>query len=106
MRFEMSSPWRAHVIKQGYLFEDYAQVYEPVSPAGDAPKITDPALYRTQNSDTAFLTDRFFLETMSAHKDTNWFAHLTLYPTTSTFRGTGALQHDVQPSKPSPANGP
>ena len=76
MRFEMSYPWRAHLINQGYAFETYSQVFEPVSPTGDAPKITDPALYRAEDSDTAFLTDRF-LETMTAHTDTNWFAHLT-----------------------------
>ena len=76
MRFEMSYPWRAHLIKQGYVFENYAQVYEPVSPTGDVPKITDPALYRAEDSDTAFLTNRF-LETMTAHTETSWFAHLT-----------------------------
>lgn len=76
MRFEMSYPWRSHLITQGYAFDTYAQVYEPVSPTGDAPKINDPALYRAEDSDTAFLTDRF-LATMPAYSASNWFAHLT-----------------------------
>lgn len=76
MRYEMSYPWRSHLINQGYDFETFAKVYEPVSPTGDAPKINDPALYRAEDSDTAFLTDRF-LSTMPAYKETDWFAHLT-----------------------------
>lgn len=76
MRFEMSYPWRSHLINQGYEFDTYAQVYHPVSPTGDAPKINDPALYRAEDSDTAFLTDRF-LASMPAHKGKDWFAHLT-----------------------------
>ncbi len=76
MRFEMSYPWRSHLINQGYIFDSYADVFKPVSPTGDAPKINDPALYRAEDSDTAFLTDRF-LATMPAYKGTNWFAHLT-----------------------------
>ncbi len=76
MRFEMSYPWRSHLINQGYDFETFASVYQPVSPTGDDPKINDPALYRAEDSDTAFLTDRF-LSTMPAYKETEWFAHLT-----------------------------
>jgi arylsulfatase A-like enzyme len=76
MRFEMSYPWRSHLIDKGYVFDTYARLYEPVSPSGGAPKINDPALYRAQDSDTAFLTDRF-LATMPAYADAAWFAHLT-----------------------------
>lgn len=76
MRYEMSYPWRSHLINQGYDFETFASVYEPVSPTGDTPKINDPALYRAEDSDTAFLTDRF-LSTMPAYKETDWFAHVT-----------------------------
>lgn len=76
MRFEMSYPWRSHLIEQGYDFDSYSSVYHPVSPTGDAPKINDPALYRAKDSDTAFLTDRF-LATMPSYKATDWFAHLT-----------------------------
>ena len=76
MRGEMSYPWRSHLINQGYNFKTFKSVYKPVSPTGDAPKIDDPALYRAEDSDTAFLTDRF-LATMPAHKEKDWFAHLT-----------------------------
>lgn len=76
MRFEMSYPWRSHLINQGYEFETFASVYQPVSPDGSTPKINDPALYKAEDSDTAFLTDRF-LSTMPAYKETDWFAHLT-----------------------------
>ncbi|MEE4187562.1 MAG: sulfatase-like hydrolase/transferase, partial [Roseobacter sp.] len=76
MRFETSRPWRSHLKKQGYQFDTYADVFQPVSPTGDTPQINDPALYRREDSDTAFLTDRF-LDEMPAHGDTDWFAHLT-----------------------------
>lgn len=76
MRFEMSYPWRSYLINEGYSFDTYADVYKPVSPNGRAPKINDPAMYRAEDSDTAFLTDRF-LATMPAYSDQSWFAHLT-----------------------------
>jgi arylsulfatase A-like enzyme len=76
MRYEMSYPWRSHLINQGYEFETFASVYEPVSPTGDTAKINDPALYRAEDSDTAFLTDRF-LAVMPAYREDSWFAHLT-----------------------------
>ena len=76
MRFEMSYPWRSYLMTQGYDFDAYEEVYHPVAPDGAPPKINDPAMYRAEDSDTAFLTDRF-LATMPAYQDTNWFAHLT-----------------------------
>lgn len=76
MRFEMSYPWRSHLMTQGYVFGTYQDVYKPVSPTGGVPKINDPALYRAEDSDTAFLTDRF-LACMPAYADQSWFAHLT-----------------------------
>ena len=76
MRYESSYPWRSHLMNQGYAFESFSSVYKPVSPTGDTPKINDPALYRAEDSDTAFLTDRF-LSLMPAYRDDNWFAHLT-----------------------------
>ncbi|MBT8166765.1 phosphonate monoester hydrolase [Phaeobacter gallaeciensis] len=76
MRFEMSYPWRSHLMNNGYSFDSYEQVYQPVSPTGAAPRVNDPALYRAEDSDTAFLTDRF-LATMPAYADQSWFAHLT-----------------------------
>ncbi len=76
MRSEMSYPWRSHLLNNGYNFDSYEQVYQPVSPTGEASRVNDPALYRAEDSDTAFLTDQF-LATMPAYADQNWFAHLT-----------------------------
>ncbi|MGB3242921.1 MAG: sulfatase-like hydrolase/transferase [Sulfitobacter sp.] len=76
MRFEMSYPWRSHLMNQGYAFDTYADVFRPAAPDGGMPKINDPALYRAADSDTAFLTNRF-LDTMPGYKGQNWFAHLT-----------------------------
>lgn len=76
MRFETSLLWQSYLRAQGYEFDDYSEVYVPVSSMGGAPAINDPAMYRAEDSDTAFLTDRF-LATMPAHQDTDWFAHLT-----------------------------
>ncbi len=76
MRMEMSFPWRSHLLNHGYRFEHYWQVYRPKSPTGDAPKLNDPAMYKAEHSDTAFLTDQF-LAAMPAYADNSWFAHLT-----------------------------
>ncbi|MFW8633515.1 sulfatase-like hydrolase/transferase [Cribrihabitans pelagius] len=76
MRLEMSYPWRADLLNKGYAFGDYWDIYKPVSPGGGAPRLNDPALYRAEDSDTAFLTNRF-LTLMPGYRDQSWFAHLT-----------------------------
>ncbi len=78
MRMEMSFPWRSHLKNRGYEFDTYFDVFKPVAPDGRAPALNDPAMYTAEDSDTAFLTDRF-LETMPAYADDDrgWFAHLT-----------------------------
>ena len=76
MRFEMSYPWRAHLINQGYELATFADLFHPVSPTGGVPKINDPAPYKAKDSDTAFLTDQF-LAIMPAYAKESWFAHLT-----------------------------
>ncbi len=76
MRLEESYPWRSHLLQKGYAFDTYMDVYKPVSPDGGTPQLDDPALYRAEDSDTAFLTDRF-LHSIAAHTDSDWFAHLT-----------------------------
>ncbi|MDP5217174.1 alkaline phosphatase family protein [Ruegeria sp. 2205SS24-7] len=76
MRLEMSYPWRSHLMAQGYAFDRYCDVYRPVSPGGTEPRLTDPALYRAEHSDTAFLTDSF-LGKMRGYCGESWFAHLT-----------------------------
>ncbi|MEX0320458.1 MAG: alkaline phosphatase family protein [Ruegeria sp.] len=76
MRLEMSYPWQSHLMNKGYEFEEYWDVYKPVSPTGNAPRLNDPALYSAEDSDTAFLTNSF-LGTMPAYHKQSWFAHLT-----------------------------
>ena len=76
MRLEESFPWQSHLMQKGYSFDDYWDVYKPVSPTGSTPKLNDPALYRAEDSDTAFLTDAF-LNGIAAYHKQNWFAHLT-----------------------------
>ncbi len=77
MRFEESWPWRAHLKARGYDLPDFADFYVPVSPdPARPPRITDPAFYQAEDSDTAFLTDRF-LEHMAVREDQDWFAMLT-----------------------------
>ncbi|MEM9250555.1 MAG: sulfatase-like hydrolase/transferase [Pseudomonadota bacterium] len=46
--------WRDHLRARGYAVPDGNALYRPT---GD--RICDPALYRAEDSDTAFLTDRF-----------------------------------------------
>lgn len=76
MRLEMSYPWRSHLMNKGYAFDDYWDLYKPVSRNGGPARLNDPAPYRAEDSDTAFLTDRF-LATLPAYSDQGWFAHLT-----------------------------
>ncbi|UWQ24218.1 alkaline phosphatase family protein [Leisingera aquaemixtae] len=76
MRLEMSYPWQSHLMNRGYEFENYWDVYKPVSPDGRAPRLNDPALYAAEDSDTAFLTDSFLGKMAAYHKE-SWFAHLT-----------------------------
>lgn len=76
MRLEESYPWQSHLMQQGYHFEDYQDVYVPVSEDGQPPKLNDPALYRAEDSDTAFLTNAFLNGIAAFHRE-NWFAHLT-----------------------------
>jgi len=70
MRMEESLPWRAHLLSRGYAVPDYPDHFRP---AGTRPD--DPAFYRAEDSDTAFLTDQT-LAHLKARKR-GWFAHLT-----------------------------
>lgn len=76
MRQETAHMWQSHLMNRGYHFEEYSDVYKPVSPRGGPPKLNDPALYSAEDSDTAFLTDAF-LNAMPAHCQDSWFALLT-----------------------------
>lgn len=76
MRLEESYPWQAYLMDKGYSFDTYGDVYKPVSPTGGTPKLNDPALYKAEHSDTAFLTDEF-LRNIAPRRGQSWFAHLT-----------------------------
>lgn len=70
MRLEESFPWRAHLKARGYTLPPYSEFYRPV---GDDP--ADPAFYRAEDSDTAFLTDVTLQDL--AVRAPGWFAHVT-----------------------------
>lgn len=70
MRLEESLPWRAYLMEKGYDVPPYPDIFRPTGPRPD-----DPALYRAEDSDTAFLTDET-IRGLRARKP-GWFAHLT-----------------------------
>lgn len=70
MRLELSLPWRADLLAKGYDVPDYPDIFRP-----DGPALDDPALYRAEDSDTAFLTDQFLRGLLG--RPAGWFAHLT-----------------------------
>lgn len=76
MRQLMSYPWRADLIAKGYAFDNYLDVYRPQAPAGRAARPDDPALYRAEDSDTAFLTNACLTD-LAARAGQGWIAHLT-----------------------------
>ena len=78
MQWETSYPWVASLIDKGYRLPafDHAHLYHPVSPDPARPAaITDPAVYRAEDSDTAFLTDRA-LAALSLRVSERWCAHV------------------------------
>ena len=70
MRQKLSLPWRGHLAQKGYDLPPYDRFYVP-----DGPEIDSPAFYAREDSDTAFLTDRFLAFQSASHAP--WFAHLT-----------------------------
>jgi len=77
MRYNTSLPWRAYLKGKGYDLPDFQNFYDPVAAGITAdPRPDDPAFYKSEDSDTAFLADRF-LEEMAIRTEENWFAHLT-----------------------------
>ncbi len=70
--------WRAHLKAKGYdLPNDYSRFYAPqdFDPA-TGPRPDDPAFYRAEDSDTAFLTDACLRE-LAVRTDQAWLAHVT-----------------------------
>lgn len=81
MRFEKSLAWRAHLVAQGYKMPPKGKgnmlpVYRPAAEKGRPPRITDPALYSKEDSDTAFLTNKT-IEALTVRHEDSWFAHMT-----------------------------
>jgi arylsulfatase A-like enzyme len=68
--------WRADLKAKGYaLLRDLMDVYRAADPEGNG-RLDNPALYRAEDSDTAFLTDET-LRALSVREDQDWFAHVT-----------------------------
>jgi arylsulfatase A-like enzyme len=79
MESERFNPWIASLIDKGYALSsvDHAHLYQPVSPEPGRPAaITDPAIYRSEDSDTAFLTDQA-ISMLSLRRNESWCAHVT-----------------------------
>jgi arylsulfatase A-like enzyme len=77
MRYQESYPWRAYLKANGYKDRPFREFYNPVSSNADGlAEPDDPAFYRAEHSDTAFLTDQVLRE-LSVRTDQNWFAHVT-----------------------------
>ena len=75
MGADESFPWRASLVAKGYDLPDYADFYVPVAEEGQPRRVDDPAFYRADDSDTAFLTDAC-LTHLRARGGRPWFAHL------------------------------
>ncbi|NNE79309.1 MAG: sulfatase-like hydrolase/transferase [Silicimonas sp.] len=71
MRMESDDQaWRDHLASKGIDLPPYPDTYRPI---GD--KLNDPAIYSAEDSDTAFLTDRFL--DFASTADSGWCAALT-----------------------------
>ncbi|MDE0520903.1 MAG: sulfatase-like hydrolase/transferase [Boseongicola sp.] len=62
--------WRDHLAAKGNPLPEYPATYRP-----DGDRVSDPARYAAEDSDTAFLTDRFIASMNGAAQ--GWFALLT-----------------------------
>ncbi len=76
MRSEESYPWRADLIAKGYELPEYEEFYVPVAKPGQERRIDDPAFYRAEDSDTAFLTNAF-LKDLPVRNKAPWLSHIT-----------------------------
>lgn len=76
MRFESPLDWIGHLRARGYALPEPQPARWHDLHRSQGGGITDPALYRAEDSDTAFLTDRL-LEALDARRDGVWTAHAT-----------------------------
>ena len=76
MRFDSGYPWVADLKAKGYaLPAGYWDMFRAVDPDGSG-RLDCPALYRAEDSDTAFLTNET-LKALSVREHKDWFAHVT-----------------------------
>jgi len=77
LRFDSPKAWPAYLAANGYILPaESGDLWRPAPSRGNAPAIRDPALYKAEHSDTAFLTDEM-LKALSVRMRNPWFAHLT-----------------------------
>ena len=77
MRFEETGSWQADLKAKGYhLPASHFALFAPVADGGGRPAISDPALYRAEDSDTAFLADQTIKE-LAVREGKGWFATTT-----------------------------
>jgi len=77
LRFDSPRAWPAYLASHGYtLPDDESDLWKPVAAPGKAPQIRDPAFYKAEHSDTAFLTDET-LKALSVRRKEPWFSHVT-----------------------------
>ena len=82
MRLESAREWPADLLAKGYALEmpqgeRVPALFRPVPQDGsNSAAINDPALYKAEDSDTAYLANRF-MHLMSVRRDRPWFAHVT-----------------------------
>ncbi len=78
MQWQTSYPWFASLVAKGYDLPPAGSfdLYKPISPDPARPAaITDPALYRAEDSDTAFVTDQA-IAALSVRQRERWSAHV------------------------------
>jgi arylsulfatase A-like enzyme len=76
MRLDTNYAWVADLKAKGYaLPRDYLDLYRAADPQANR-RLNNPALYRAEDSDTAFLTNET-LKALSVREDQDWFAHVT-----------------------------
>lgn len=82
MRMESGREWPAYLRGKGYEVdppagEAIAPLYRPVPSKGaNEPRISDPALYAADDSDTAYLAGKT-IAALDIRRDRPWFAHVT-----------------------------
>ncbi|MGI9492740.1 MAG: alkaline phosphatase family protein [Geminicoccaceae bacterium] len=78
MQWQTSYPWVGSLMAKGYELPPLGSwdLYRPVSPEPARPAaMTDPALYRAEDSDTAFMADQA-IAALSIRKREPWCAHV------------------------------